>query len=350
MKLLVTGSAGLVGSEAVDYFCAHGHEVVGIDNNMRRTIFGKLGDTGWRLHQLKAINKKYRHLDIDIRDGSRIDELFGTEIFDAVVHCAAQPSHDKSREIPGLDFEINAIATHLLLEANRRHSPEAPFIFLSTNKVYGDAPNDIALKELKTRWDYDDLQFSNGIAEDFRIDASRHTLFGAAKLSADIMVQEYGRTFDMPTCCLRGGCLSGPAHSGVELHGFLSYLARCCFEDTPYTIYGYKGKQVRDNIHSFDVVSFIDAFIGAPKKAAVYNLGGGKKNSVSVIEAIAKIEQLSGRSMRTSYDSANRAGDHICYYSDLTRMKTDYQLWSVTRSLDDIFEELVERWTIAIAD
>jgi len=344
MKVLVTGSSGLIGSEAVRYFDAKGDTVVGVDNNMRREFFGPAGDTTWCRDQLLAETRHYRHCDLDIRDRDRIFDLFKTERFDAVIHCAAQPSHDRARDFPVLDFEVNALGTVGLLEANRQFSGNAPFVFMSTNKVYGDAPNEIALVETATRWDYGDPRYLDGISEDFRIDASKHSLFGASKVAADVMVQEYGRYFGMPTCCLRGGCLTGPAHSSVELHGFLSYLIKCNLSDAPYRVYGYKGKQVRDNIHSHDVVRFMDAFLAQPRVAAVYNIGGGKGNAISILEAFAKVEGLSGKAMRWTYEETNRSGDHICYYSDLSRIRGDYPQWSITKSLDDIFTQIVEGW------
>jgi CDP-paratose 2-epimerase len=262
-----------------------------------------------------------------------------------VIHTAAQPSHDRAAAIPFLDFEVNALGTLHLLEAVRQSCPESPFIHMSTNKVYGDRPNAIALRQLDTRWDYGDAAYANGIAEDFPIDQSKHSLFGASKLAGDIMVQEYGRYFDMPTCCLRGGCLTGPNHSGVELHGFLSYLVKCNLEGREYSVYGYKGKQVRDNIHSEDVARFMFEFWKSPRKAEVYNLGGGKENSCSVLEAFRLAERATGRPMRWRYVEENRIGDHICYYSDLRKMKAHYPAWTVTRSLGAIFEEIAEAWT-----
>ena len=263
---------------------------------------------------------------------------------DAIIHAAAQPSHDKAAEIPFDDFDINAAGTFNLLEAARQFCPQAPFIHMSTNKVYGDAPNFIRLKELQTRWDYDDIKYENGIPENFNIDQTKHSLFGVSKLAADIAVQEYGRYFNMPTCCLRGGCLTGPNHSGVELHGFLSYLVKCNLEEKKYFIYGYKGKQVRDNIHSYDIARFMEAFINAPKKAEVYNLGGGKNNSCSVLEAFAITEKFTGKPQQYEYVDKNRDGDHICYYSDLAKMKSHYPAWDITINLEDTIREIVEAW------
>lgn len=344
MKILVTGSSGLIGSEAVLHFDRLGHEVVGVDNNMRQVFFGAKGDTSWNTERLQRLTARFRHVDLDIRDRESVFALFERERFDAVVHCAAQPSHDRAAAIPLLDFEVNALGTMHLLEANRQFSAEAPFVHLSTNKVYGDAPNEIALEEQETRWEYADPAFANGIPETFRIDRSKHSLFGASKVAADIMVQEYGRYFDMPTVCLRGGCLTGPNHSGVELHGFLSYLIKCNLGGTPYTVFGYKAKQVRDNIHSHDVVRFIEAFLNRPRAGAVYNLGGGKQNAISMLEAFSLAEELSGRPMNWSYSEQNRIGDHICYYSDLSAIRADYPEWDITKDLRTTFEEIIESW------
>jgi CDP-paratose 2-epimerase len=259
-----------------------------------------------------------------------------------ILHCAAQPSHDLAKDMPFVDFDINAVGTLNVLEAAHRHCRESPFVFMSTNKVYGDAPNDLELVELDTRWDYARPADRGGIGESCRIDASLHSLFGASKLAADVMVQEYGRYFGMPTVCLRAGCLTGPRHSGAELHGFLAYLARCLKESRPYRIFGYKGKQVRDNIHSFDVLTACLAFYEAPRSAAVYNLGGGRANSTSILEAIRDLQTLTGKTLETTYVDQPRVGDHICYISDLRRFRTDYPQWELTRSLPDIYAELVE--------
>ena len=262
---------------------------------------------------------------------------------DAILHAAAQPSHDLAARIPFDDFDINAVGTLNLLEAARR-SCLVPFASLTTNKVYGDAPNELRLVELETRYDYADPEFENGIPETFRIDQSKHSLFGASKVAADVMVQEYGKYFGMPTCCLRGGCLTGPNHSGVELHGFLSYLVKCNITETPYHIYGYKGKQVRDNIHSLDVARFIAEFIAAPRFGEVYNLGGGRANSCSILEAFTMTEEISGKKMLYDYIEKNREGDHICYISDLRKMKSHFPSWDLTKSLGDIFLETYNSW------
>jgi CDP-paratose 2-epimerase len=345
MKLLVTGSSGLIGSQAVRFFDAAGHDVVGVDNNMRAQFFGPEGDTRWSRDDLLASTQRFRHVELDIRDRPGVLALFEAERFGAVFHCASQPSHDKAAEIPFDDFDVNAVGTLNLLEANRRYSLESPFVHMSTNKVYGDAPNEIELVELDTRWDYADPAYANGIAEDFRIDQSKHSLFGASKVASDVMVQEYGRYFGMPTACLRGGCLTGPAHSGVELHGFLSYLVKCNVERREYTVFGYKAKQVRDNIHSRDVVRFVDAFIAAPRTGAVYNIGGGKQNSISMLEAFALAEELSGIPMQWKYSDQARAGDHICYYSDLTKMRADYPTWDISIGVAETMEQIVEAWS-----
>lgn len=337
---LVTGSSGLIGSEVADYFCRAGWRVHGVDNNMRADFFGPAGDTRWMQRRLAETHDTFRHHELDVRDRVAIDSLVSTLRPALIVHTAAQPSHDLAASRPFDDFEVNAVGTLNLLEAVRRHARDAVFVHMSTNKVYGDAPNEIALVELATRWDYADPAFAQGIPETLRIDQSKHSLFGASKLAADVMVQEYGRYFGMNTCCLRGGCLTGPNHSGVELHGFLSYLVKCNVERRLYKVYGYKGKQVRDNIHSFDVARFIHAFIENPRPGEVYNIGGGKANSVSILEAFDRIADLSGRKMQYEYLENHREGDHICYYSDLSKMKLHYPGWDITKSLDDVFRDV----------
>jgi CDP-paratose 2-epimerase len=346
-KVLVTGSCGLIGSEVTSHFARLGWQVVGIDNNFRATFFGPEGDTRWSLSRLQQF-PNYQHRDLDIRDRDGVLALMKEVRPSLIVHAAAQPSHDRAAAIPFLDFEVNAVGTLNLLEAARQACPETPFAHMSTNKVYGDLPNSIPLAELETRWEYADPKYREGIPESFSIDQSKHSLFGASKVAGDIMVQEYGRYFNMPTCCLRGGCLTGPNHSGVELHGFLSYLVRCNLEGREYKVYGYKGKQVRDNIHSEDVARFIHEFFKAPRCAEVYNLGGGKANSCSILEAFRMVEDLSGKQQRWSYVDQNRAGDHICYYSDLSKMKTHYPAWDITRSLNDIFKEIVDSWSFRL--
>lgn len=340
MKLLVTGSSGLIGSEVVDYFCQQGWQVHGVDNNMRADFFGPQGDTRWNQERLKAAHPAFQHHELDIRDRKAVLDCLATLQPTHVVHTAAQPSHDLAASRPFDDFDTNAVGTLNLLEATRLHVPEAVFIHMSTNKVYGDRPNLIKLKELPSRWDYDDPAYASGIAEDFSIDQSKHSLFGASKVAADVMVQEYGRYFGMKCCALRGGCLTGPNHSGVELHGFLSYLVKCNIAGKKYNVFGYKGKQVRDNIHSFDVVRFMHAFFDNPRCGEVYNIGGGRANSVSILEAFERIAALSGKPMQWEYVDKNRAGDHICYISDLSKMKAHYPSWDITKTLDDVFEEI----------
>jgi CDP-paratose 2-epimerase len=341
MKVLVTGSSGLVGSEAVEHFDRQGHEVVGVDNNMRRVFFGPAGDTLWNLERLKSATKRFTHAALDIRDRTAIEELFRTQRFDLIVHCAAQPSHDKAREIPLLDFEVNALGTVNLLEATRQYSPEAVFVFLSTNKVYGDAPNEIPLRELEKRYDYARAEDFAGVTESCRIDQTLHSLFGASKAAADLVAQEYGRYFDMKVGIFRGGCLTGPSHSGVEMHGFLSYLVKVTLSDERYSVFGYKGKQVRDNIHSHDVVMAIEEFAANPRPGEVYNLGGGRANSISMLEAIERIEQMTGRKLDWRYVDEARKGDHICYISNLGKFQSHYPNWKITRGLDAIFDEII---------
>ena len=339
--ILVTGSSGLIGSEAVEHFDRQGHEVHGIDNNMRRIFFGESGDTTWNLERLRRNSKHFTHHNVDIRDRIALESLFRSQRFDLIIHCAAQPSHDKARDIPILDFEVNALGTVNLLESTRLHCPKAVFILFSTNKVYGDAPNEIPLKELNTRWEYARAEDYNGITENCRIDHTLHSLFGASKASADLMAQEYGRYFGMKVCIFRGGCLTGPSHSGVELHGFLSYLVKVAICDGTYSVFGYKGKQVRDNIHSYDVVRAIEEFASDPRPGEVYNMGGGRENSISMLEAIAKIEEMSGRKLNWRYVDQNRKGDHICYISDLTKFKRHYPNWKITIGLDEILRQII---------
>jgi CDP-paratose 2-epimerase len=343
-KLLVTGSSGLIGSEVCMHFAKLGWEIHGIDNNQRAVFFGDSGDTRWNQKRLEDGLENFVHHELDIRDREGILKIVKEVSPDAIVHTAAQPSHDKAADIPFQDFDINAVGTFNLIEATRQYRTDVPFVHLSTNKVYGDAPNYIEMKELETRYDYNDDRYSHGIPETFTIDQSKHSLFGSSKVSGDISVQEYGRYFDMPTCVLRGGCLTGPSHSGVELHGFLSYLVKCNLEEKEYTIFGYKGKQVRDNIHSYDVARFIEEFIKAPRSGEVYNLGGGKENTTSILEAFRLIENISGKPMKYTYDNNNRSGDHICYYSDLRKMKEHYPNWGITKDLQTTLEEIYATW------
>jgi CDP-paratose 2-epimerase len=342
-SLLVTGSSGLIGSEVCVHFAKLGWTIHGVDNNQRAVFFGPQGDTRWNQGRLaESLGKSFIHHELDIRDRVGVLALLKTLKPDAIVHTAAQPSHDRAAAIPFDDFDTNAVGTLNLLEATRQACPESPFVHMSTNKVYGDRPNTIALTELETRWDYADPAYANGITEDFSIDQSKHSLFGASKVAADVMVQEYGRYFGLPTCCLRGGCLTGPNHSGVELHGFLSYLVKCNLEGREYKVFGYQGKQVRDNIHSHDVAQFIAAFIAAPRVAEVYNIGGGRANSCSILEAFTITESITGQPQVFQYLDENRIGDHICYISDLSKMRDHYPAWDITVSLKETIRQIVE--------
>ena len=342
--LLVTGSSGLIGSEVCVFFAQRGWEIHGLDNNQRAVFFGPAGDTRWNQHRLEQSLPAFHHHELDIRDRAGVNRLLAEVRPAAIIHAAAQPSHDRAADIPFDDFDVNAVGTLNLLVAARQHCPESPFVYLSTNKVYGDRPNSIKLKELATRWEYDDAAYVHGISENFSIDQSKHSLFGASKVAADILAQEYGRYFNLPTCCLRGGCLTGPNHSGVELHGFLSYLVKCNVEEKEYRIFGYKGKQVRDNIHAEDVARFIHAFIAAPRAGEVYNLGGGRDNSCSLLEAFALAEEFTGHPQKYTYLDQARAGDHICYYSDLRKMQAHYPGWTITKSLRQTIREIVAAW------
>lgn len=326
------------------YFASQGWKIHGVDNNQRAVFFGEQGDTRWNQVRLSESIRGFEHHELDIRNREGVLKLVKEIKPAAVVHTAAQPSHDRAAAIPFDDFDTNAVGTLNLLEATRQACPESPFVHMSTNKVYGDRPNSIRLKELDTRWDYDDESYANGIPETFSIDQSKHSLFGASKVAADIMVQEYGRYFWIPTCVLRGGCLTGPNHAGVELHGFLSYLVKCNLEGKEYRVFGYKGKQVRDNIHSEDVAKFIHAFIEAPRCGEVYNIGGGKLNSCSILEAFSFAQRHTGKQMIYSYVSENRIGDHICYYSDLRKMRAHYPNWSVKIGLEEVIEQMVASW------
>ncbi|MBA2276899.1 MAG: NAD-dependent epimerase/dehydratase family protein [Chloroflexia bacterium] len=350
--VLVTGSAGLIGSETVEYFCELGHDVVGVDNNMRRTFFGDDASTDWnRDHLQRRFPERYHHHAIDIRDQRAVGELFhryGREI-GLVVHTAAQPSHDWAAREPLTDFTVNANGTLVLLEATRAFCPEAVFIFTSTNKVYGDTPNRLPLVERETRWEIEPGHaFAAGIDESMSIDASTHSLFGVSKAAADLLVQEYGRYFGLRTGCFRGGCLTGPNHSGTALHGFLSYLMKCVCTGAPYTVYGYKGKQVRDNIHSRDLVGAFHAFFEAPRVGEVYNIGGGRHSNCSMLEAIALCEGIAGRELDWTYSETNRIGDHIWYISDTRKFGGHYPRWrqeyDLPQLLEDIYARNAERW------
>ncbi len=340
-RVLVTGSSGLIGSEAVTFFDTLGMEITGVDNNMRAEFFGEKGDTTWNRQRLEQECRHFSHQQLDIRDRAAVLDLFKRGRFDLIIHAAAQPSHDLAASIPFDDFDVNAVGTLNLLEACRRHTPESVFIFMSTNKVYGDGPNSLKLTERETRWDYADDEYSHGIAESFPIDQCLHSLFGASKVAADVMTQEYGRYFGMRTGVFRGGCLTGPSHSGVELHGFLSYLVSQSLREGPYTIFGYQGKQVRDQIHSYDVISAFWHFARNPRPGEVYNLGGGKQNAASLLECVELIEQVSGKRPTLTYSEQNRTGDHICYYSDLRKLKAHFPDWNLKYSLPEIVEEMV---------
>jgi CDP-paratose 2-epimerase len=348
---LVTGSAGLIGSEAVLLLAGKGLDVVGIDNDMRRYFFGDDGSTAWRRQRLERDVPGYRHLEADIRDEGAMASAFsryGRSIA-IIVHTAAQPSHDWAAREPMTDFSVNATGTLILLELARRHCPDATFIFTSTNKVYGDAPNRLPLVEGKHRWTVEETHpySKHGIDETMSIDRSTHSLFGASKAAADLLVQEYGRYFGMKTACFRGGCLTGPGHSGAELHGFLSYLVKCAVLDRPYTVFGYKGKQVRDNIHSHDLVSAFWHFSQAPRSGEVYNIGGGPASNCSMLEAIAAVERLTGRPLKWSYDETNRSGDHIWWISDIRKFQGHYPEWRLTytfeRLVREIHDEMIDR-------
>ena len=343
-SVLITGSSGLIGSEVSVYFDRRGLRVEGLDNNQRAVFFGPPGDTRWNQRRLERSLERFHHNELDIRDRAGVLALVERLRPDVIVHCAAQPSHDRAAAIAFDDFDTNAVGTLNLLEAARRYCPESPFVYLSTNKVYGDRPNTLAMEETATRWVISDPAYRNGIPETFSIDQSTHSIFGASKVAADIMVQEYGRYFGMPTCCLRGGCLTGPNHSGVELHGFLSYLVKCNLEQREYRIFGYKGKQVRDNIHSEDVASFIFAFAEQPRVGEVYNLGGGFESSCSILEAFDLTAAITGQRQIWTYVEENRVGDHICYYSDLSKIRAHYPAWTLTKSLQQTIQEIVDAW------
>lgn len=343
-QLFVTGAGGLIGSEVVEAFARDGWAVVGADNNMRADFFGPAGDTTWNLRRLQEAHPRFTVHALDIRDRAGVLALVREVRPAAIIHTAAQPSHDLAASRPFDDFDVNAVGTLNLLEAARQACPEAPFVHMSTNKVYGDAPNEIALKELEKRWDYADPAYADGIRETFRIDQSKHSLFGASKVAADVMVQEYGRYFGMPTCCLRGGCLTGPNHSGVELHGFLSFLIKCNLEGRKYRVFGYKGKQVRDNIHSHDVVAFMRRYVAAPRAGEVYNLGGGRANSVSILEAFDLIAGISGQAMKYEHVDQHRQGDHLCYISNLDKLQAHYPGWGITKDLRTTFQEIHDAW------
>jgi CDP-paratose 2-epimerase len=356
--VIITGSAGLIGSEAVAHFAEMGHEIVGIDNDLRSRFFGPEASTEWNLRVLeKRFSKQYTHFDADIRDADLMNQIFERykKNIGLVIHAAAQPSHDWAASDPQMDFAINANGTLCLLESARKYAPTSPFIFTSTNKVYGDRPNALPLLEHETRWEISEAHpFSEGIDESMSIDQSKHSVFGASKVAADVLVQEYGRYFEMPTAVFRCGCLTGPNHAGTKLHGFLSYLMKCVVTGARYTVFGYKGKQVRDNIHSFDLVTAFDAVCRAPRVGEVYNMGGNRRSNCSMLEAIAMCEEISGRKLSWAYTEQNRIGDHIWYVSNIEKFKAHYPAWTQRYDLHglltDMFNSNVDRWTASSED
>jgi CDP-paratose 2-epimerase len=349
---IVTGSAGLIGSESVRFFANLGLHVVGIDNDMRKFFFGEEASTDWNRKRLESEVKGYKHYDVDIRDYPKIKDIFQhyNSNIELIIHTAAQPSHDWAASDPFSDFTVNANGTLNLLQATREYCPDTPFIFTSTNKVYGDLPNYLPLIEQEERWEIEPShRYYKGISEDMSIDNSKHSLFGASKVAADVLVQEYGRYFDMKTVSFRGGCLTGPNHSGTKLHGFLAYLMKCTVTGQPYTIFGYKGKQVRDNIHSSDLITAFYEFYQNPGVGEIYNIGGGRESNCSMLEAIAFCQDIAGKELTYSYTDDNRSGDHIWYISDLAKFKSKYPNWSITydvpRILKEIYEQNIERWS-----
>ncbi|MEO5719656.1 MAG: NAD-dependent epimerase/dehydratase family protein [Chthoniobacterales bacterium] len=348
--ILVTGSAGLIGSETVKHFAADGCGVIGIDNDMRKRFFGEEASTRKTSDALRASLPSYQHHEVDIRDAAAVNDIFkahGRELA-AIVHTAAQPSHDWAARDPQMDFTVNANGTLNLLEAARNFCPETPFVFTSTNKVYGDTPNRLPLQELESRWEIEPGHaYEPGISENMSIDQTKHSLFGASKSAADLLVQEYGRYFGMPTACFRGGCLTGPAHAGTELHGFLSYLMKCTVSGRPYRVFGYNGKQVRDNIHSFDLVAAFAAFVRAPRRAEVYNMGGSRHCNCSMLEAIALCQEISGKKLAWEYVEDNRVGDHIWWISDVRKFREHYPEWNFRYGLREILEEI---YCVALTD
>lgn len=345
---VVTGSAGLIGAETVHFFAKKGFKVVGIDNDLRKYFFGDEASTAWSKKKLEETVPLYSHISADIRDTEEINRIFaeiGKQV-DVIIHTVAQPSHDWAAKEPMTDFSVNATGTLVLLEAVRAYCPEAVFIFTSTNKVYGDAPNSLPLVEKDTRWELESSHpyYENGIDEFMSIDQTKHSLFGASKVAADILVQEYGRYFEMKTGVFRGGCLTGGGHSGTELHGFLSYLMKCCVDGRKYTIYGYKGKQVRDNIHSWDIVNMFWHFFQNPRCGAVYNAGGSRHSHCSMLEAISLCEDIAEKKMIYEYNETNRVGDHIWYVSDISKFRRDYPNWDYRYDLNSIIEEIHQEW------
>ena len=344
-KALITGSAGLIGSESVKFFAEKGYEIVGIDNNMRQYFFGAEASTDWnRKHLEEKFAKQYTHYNIDIRENDKVEEVFKKHQFDIIIHTAAQPSHDWAAKEPFTDFGVNATGTLVMLENFRKLAPKATFIYTSTNKVYGDRPNELPLIEKELRWELpEDHKFYKGIDESMSVDQTTHSIFGVSKLAADVMVQEYGRYFNLHTAVFRGGCLTGPNHSGTQLHGFLAYLIKCIATGKKYTIFGYKGKQVRDNIHSYDLVNMFWHFHQNPRSGEVYNAGGARNSNISMLEAIAKAEKVLGKKANYEYVDENRIGDHIWYVSDVSKFKSHYPEWDFTYNIDQIVEEICKQ-------
>jgi CDP-paratose 2-epimerase len=352
--IVVTGSGGLIGSESVQFFCERGDTVVGIDNDLRSYFFGPEASTRWKKDFLRQKYKNYIHYNVDIRDQPAVARIFSeySTAIDLIIHTAAQPSHDWAAREPFTDFTVNANGTLNLLEHARQLCPKAVFIFTSTNKVYGDRPNELPLTELERRWEIDaSHQYNNGIDESMSIDSTTHSLFGASKVAADILVQEYGKYFDMKTACFRGGCLTGPSHSGAQLHGFLAYLMKCVMTGTPYTVFGYKGKQVRDNIHSHDLVNAFYEFYQNPRVAEVYNIGGSRHSNCSMLEAIQMCEEITGKKLSWTYQDLNRTGDHIWWVSDVSKFQKHYPNWTYKYDLNALLNEMHElnreRWVEA---
>ncbi|MGH9417651.1 MAG: NAD-dependent epimerase/dehydratase family protein [Terriglobales bacterium] len=343
-RALVTGSGGLIGAACVERLWAEGWQVTGVDNDLRAWFFGPGGSTAAMVRQLQAACRGYEHHALDLRDRGGVDALVAEVRPDLIIHTAAQPSHDRAAAIPFEDFEVNAVGTLNLLQAARRHAPESPLCFTSTNKVYGDRPNALPLAELATRWDYADGR--DGIGEDLGVDQCLHSLFGASKLAADILCQEYARYFGMPIGVFRGGCLTGPQHAGVELHGYLNYIVRCAVLDEPYTVFGYQGKQVRDQIHAADVASLFLEYYRSPRAGEVYNLGGGRANSISLLETIAALRER-GLALRWRYREQPRTGDHICYISDLAKLRAHFPGWRIEHGLAAILDETAARYRAA---
>ena len=342
---IITGSSGLVGSESVNFFCDKGFDVIGIDNNLRKFFFGRNGSTSWIKSQLIKRNKNFRSLDIDIRNFSKLKKLFKkySKNISVIIHCAAQPSHDYGKKFPFLDFHVNATGTLNLLELTKKYCPTAPFIFMSTNKVYGDSPNNLKILEKKTRWELNkrDKNF-RGINENFSIDNSTHSFFGVSKTYADLIVQEYGKNIGLKTVCFRGGCITGPNHSGASLHGFLSYLVKSSLNKKEYNLIGYKGKQVRDNLHSNDLVKCFWEFYKKPKCGEVYNIGGGRYSNCSIIEALNYVEKLTNTKIKRKIIKSPRVGDHIWYISNTSKFKKHYPKWKQVYNTKKIIEELID--------